>query len=286
MSTVTTDFDNTASNGVIERDLSGATLAVGDASADDDDISFAFSATGVLLDGAGGDAEIGDFIDPNDGNSRAPAIRYDTPRFYGFSIATSFVQERTYDVALDYRNKDLAGFSVAGRAAYNAFDNSQIADAVSDQTTQASGSLSILHNATGLNLTGYVGGDIDDGTREAAAVAAGATNEYFFWGIKGGIKGKVFSLGSSAFAVDYGRGSGVADPDEIGDIGSLTLAQQVTVINNASSDTIGVQFTQKWDKASAELYAGWRRYDIDLGLGAAFDTDAINVVTAGSRFKF
>ncbi|MEP3631428.1 MAG: hypothetical protein ABJN04_15665, partial [Hyphomicrobiales bacterium] len=57
-------------------------------------------------------------------------------------------------------------------------------------------------------------------------------------------------------------------------------------VTDIDGDWIDVNLVQKIDALSAELYVSYIRYDADISGAAAVDTQAINVVIAGSRIKF
>jgi predicted porin len=92
---------DTASNSTAEVDLSGtdvvaysdlADLAGGFTFRDDDD--------NVILDSDNNLTFIANAFSNFDGLSRRDRIRYDTPNFFGFSGATSYLNGQTYDFAL------------------------------------------------------------------------------------------------------------------------------------------------------------------------------------------
>lgn len=255
------------SNKVIEQDLSGATLAVGDFSFDDDGLDFLALGENV-----------GDIHDAQDGISRTQRVRYDTPSFAGFRIGASYIQDRTYDVGVEYKTKDLAGFAIKARAAYFAFlDSAAVNPAVNAQSRAFAGSASVLHNASGISLTGFYNNFFDD-----ASAAPGET-DFSAWGVKAGYQTKnITSAGKTAFAVDFSRYNGTPEAEDFA----------TAATNSINGYSIGVQATQKIDKASTELFAGYRMYSVD---SAFTDTgvfvpgridETIHVVSAGARVKF
>ena len=133
---------STASDGTSEVDLSG-TDVVGYSSIGDmaggilfyDDDTNARSAT-----------NIGGVFSNFDGLSRRNRIRYDSPEFWGFTLAASALSDGG-DVALKYAAKWGEDWKFAAAVAYA--DPQAISDTVDDQYN---GSASILHSS-GINFT-------------------------------------------------------------------------------------------------------------------------------------
>ena len=174
-----------------------------------------------------------------------------------------------------YSTKDLAGFAIKARAAYFAFlDSGAVNPATNAQSQAFSGSASALHKASGISLTGFYSNFFDD------ASAAAGEDEHTAWGIKGGYQNKFFDFGKTAFAVDYQRTNGTPEAE---DFATVTT-------NQLEGYSIGVQVTQKIDKASTELYAGYRLYNVESDFDddgvAITNVDNIHVVAAGARVKF
>lgn len=263
---------DTSSNGVIERDLSG-TSVVRDATNDDGNLDFR------LAGGAFSGIDIGDVFPSFDGNGRDNRVRYDSPRYYGFSLGTSFETRGRYDVTLDYKTKDLHGFAISSRLAYfvnNAGDSTIGAPFGPggngpSKDTNIAGSISFLHKATGLSITGAAGENLT----QDIDVAANVGDEESFWFIRGGYQNKFFDFGKTAFSASYYNSSNVE--------GSAVAAN----VLDLDGEWYDFNVVQKVDKLSAELYASFIRYEVDLTTGgAATPTQAINVAYAGARFKF
>ncbi|MEP3234036.1 MAG: porin [Hyphomicrobiales bacterium] len=253
----------TASDGSFEQDLSG-TSVVRDSTVDDGGLDFVDQ-----LGGATG-FSVGSIFGGFDGLSRDNRLRYDSPKFGGFQLSASIESEATFDVALSYAAKDLNGFAVKAKAAYFESNNNENAANSRDAETFASGSLSVLHKATGLSLTGAVGGllSADDGDSDVVDA------EEFAWFVRGGWQGNLTDLGKTAIAASYYS----AD--------NSTAAAAPAGVTDIDGDWIDVNLVQKIDALSAELYVSYIRYDADISGAAAVDTQAINVVIAGSRIKF
>ncbi|MEM8797641.1 MAG: hypothetical protein AAGE61_18910 [Pseudomonadota bacterium] len=280
---------DTASNKSAESDLSGATLAVGDASFDDDGIDIVDAAGTIITD-------VGDVFDPIDGLSRESRIRYETPSLLGgFKASASYVSERQYDAALTYSNKNVGDFSIKGAAAYFAFFDTAAIDPTTNQQSRGfTGSLSALHKPTGLSLTGGYHNFFDD------ASAPDAADNFTAWWIKGGWQGKLTSLGKTAFAVDYMNINGSPEGDDVTNVGSgaAELADAAIILNQIEGFSVGVQLVQKIDKLSTEAFVGYRLFNLDTafeldetgGAGVAGnavgDPESVHIVAAGARVKF
>ncbi len=193
---------STASDGIAEIDLSGTTVA----GSSDNLAEFRFNNL--------------------DGFSRQERIRYDTPSLAGFKVSASWQDNENWDVALRF-GQSFGDFTVAAGVAYYEEDATGL-DGVS-------GSASVFHNPTGLNLT-FAAGDSEIDATE-------------YWYVKAGIKRKYFAAGSTAFSVDYHD-------------------SEVAGIEN---EKFGFQLVQNIDAAATELYvSGWFAED-ELG----YEEDAV-----------
>jgi hypothetical protein len=120
--------------------------------------------------------------------------------------------------------------------------------------TRHSGSFSILHEDTGLNLSISAGKKEHDSQDDA-------TNIF----IKAGWLTRFFDVGKTAFSVDYTRGENIPTEDDEG-------------------YSIGVAAVQRFEKYGTELYALYRKYSLDRDVEP--EVHDINVVSSGARVKF
>jgi hypothetical protein len=243
---VTMGQGSTGSDGMTESDLSGTDLVGYSAVADSAAaLSFATATTGAIA----GNPTVGGAFDNLDGLSRDDRLRYDSPNFNGIVLSTSTIDGGEWDIGVSYD------------AAYDSFEVSSKLGFANQSGTQVfpetilGGSLSILHNG-GFNLTAAAAkGDDGDSTRDA---------QEFWYGKLGYIAQDLFKFGSSHISVDYGQYDNFA-------------------ANNDEGTTYGFQFVQSIGDWGTDLYAGYRRYDLER-TGATFDE--IDVVLAGARVKF
>jgi hypothetical protein len=236
---------STASDGSSEQDLSGTALA--------NYASVADMAGGQLFVEDGGaisDVAIGDAFSHFDGMGRLTRFRYDTPTWNGLGLASSVgfdainSDRRTqWDIAALYAHD---GEAVVLRA--------KTGFAIrADGSGQLSGSISALHNATGLNLTLAAGGRERDGD-----------DDPMFGYAKLGWKGRTVFAAPTAVSVDVYAGDDIAT-------------------GGSESHSFGLGLVQPLRGRQTELYAGlrWHEYDdasADYQEGLSFLT--------GARFRF
>jgi hypothetical protein len=230
-----------SSDGSSEVDLSGTTVV-------------AYSGIAGL---AGGmlfrDKDTGDLTDTQvkdvfvnfDGLGRVDRLRYDTPIFHGFTISGSAVEEEAWDAALRWGGE---GYGVQAAGAFAVTDSSE-----SEEGLLYSGSFSMLHLNTGMNLT--AAGAIQEEEK---------SDDKSFWYIKGGWKTDFFKVGGTAFSIDYTQ---TYDMDQGSDEGW----------------SFGAFAVQRIQDFGIELYGGFRLYDLDR---VDDKLDQIMVGSIGTRVKF
>jgi hypothetical protein len=213
--------------------------------------SIADIAAGMLFRQSSGDnsltnVKVSDAFKDLDGLSRKNRVRYDTPTFYGFSLAGSLISDQRWDASLWWGGQGL-GFKAAGAAA--------IANPNQDNANyQYDSSFSLLHEATGLNLT-LSAGLLDYDGRNAG------TN---LWGKLGWLT-RFFSVGQTAFAVDYDRSTNFPTGTDKG-------------------YSVGGTVVQQFDDYGTELYMQYRLYSLDRDADPSVEN--MNVGTIGARVKF
>lgn len=234
---------DTASNSTAEVDLS-RTEAVQYA-------SIADIAGAMLFRETGGASplttlKVSEVFQDRDGLSRQSRLRYDTPAYHGFRLAASLVTDQRADAAICWGGEG-HGFKAAGALAVA---NPQLPD----KGLQQDGSVSILHQDSGLNLT-------LSGGRQERDRQKNATN---FYG-KIGWLANLNALGCTAFGLDYTRARNLP----------------------SASDTawsMGAAVVQAFDKIATEFYLQYRLYALERKSGPAVNN--INVGTVGARVKF
>ncbi len=239
---------DTASNNTAEVDLSGTGI-IGYSSISDmsGGILFFDDNTGALSS-----TKIGSVSTNFDGLGRDDRLRYDTPKFYGFSLAASTISNDKWDLGLFYSGK-YGTFKVAGAFGY--------AEPKGSTEDRIDGSLSVLHDS-GVNLTFAAGrDDLKSGDRDPWSGYA-KIGYLIDWN-----KRQVpwmARIGKTAFAVDYHRTEDQAQNDD-------------------EFQSIGFFVVQAVDQWAADLYVGVRWHDLDRE-GSDFDSIVSSLV--GARFKF
>jgi uncharacterized coiled-coil protein SlyX len=233
---------DTASNYSAEVDLSKTDIIAY--------ASIADIAGGMLFRQSNGDSltnvKVSDAFKDLDGLSRKSRVRYDTPTLYGFSLAGSTISDQRWDAALRWGGQGY-GFKAAGAAA--------VANPNQDNTNyQYDGSFSLLHEATGLNLTLSAGLLDRDGQNSG-------TN---LWGKLGWLT-KFFSVGETAFSVDYDR--------------SINFPT-----NRDKGYSVGGAAVQQFENYGSELYLQYRVYSLDRDVEPSVQD--MYVGTIGARVRF
>ena len=232
---------STASDNTAEVDLSG-TGVVMYASVADPVGGLRFRTKDGNLTGVAVNDAFSDF----DGLGRKNRLRYDTPSFGGFTLAAATIADGQYDTGLFWA-AEFGGFEAAAAAG--------LANPNDDDTDyRADASASILHVASGLNLTVSSGFDeSDDGGNPANYYA------------KLGWIAEFFDFGTTNFGIDAARSVNNPTPSDKG------WSTGVAVVQNVSD--FGLQ-----------LYGQLRYYELDRN--DAPDVDAITAFTIGTRLKF
>lgn len=234
---------DTSSNGTAEVDLSGTDLIQYASTADIvGGLFFRQSSNDVLTN-----ITVSGAFKDYDGLSRKSRLRYDTPNVYGFGLSGSVISDRRWDTALRWGG-DGYGVKAAAAAAVAYLHED-------DGDYQYDGSFSILHEATGLNVTFSTGTKDADNQND---------DPYNIWGKIGWLT-SLNDFGRTAFGLDYGHSENVASDDYEG-------------------DTFGAAVVQNFDDYGSQVYFQFRNFSLDTKVDA--NVSDINVGTVGARVKF
>lgn len=238
-----------ASDGASGVDLSGTTIVASSSVAD--------SAGGQLLRTTGGavsNLEIGDTFAITNGLKRKLRLRYDSPDLGGFDLRGSVGYDALnndttvlYDVAAVFGGKYGAGDAFSYRAAV-ALSKPASSDAL------VNGSVSVLHDPTGLSLTGAM----------AAEYYTDRTGRYGF--VKAGYQKQFFDVGVTAFSADAYFGTDIDAP-------------------GGESRSYGLSVVQNYDRTKAEIFGTVRSYDYANSSSSVGYRNGLAVFT-GLRLKF
>ena len=237
---------DTASNNSAEVDLSGTDLvqyaSIADIAAG---MQFVESSSDDLTG-----TSVSDAFKDFDGLSRKSRLRYDTPVFNGFSLATSWISDKRWDASAWWNGK-FSGFKAGAAAAFAHINTEKNGD---DSDSQYDGSFSVIHEETGLNFTFSAGKQEVDNQDDPSNVYG-----------KFGWRTDLVSYGKTSFGIDY-------------------ASSQNLTTENDDGYSYGLAAIQEFDKFGAELYAQYRVFSLDR------DDDPnvhdLNVATIGSRIKF
>ncbi len=211
--------------------------------------SVADIAGGLLFrkkDGKLTSTALSDVFTDFDGLNVKSRLRYDSPKFYGFNMAASLITDRRSDLGLYWAGQ---GYGFEAAAGFGLAD-----PRLADSGLQYDGSFSLLHSATGLNLT------LSSGILEKKR----DNNAFSYYG-KLGWLADLTKLGSTAFGVDVSRSE---NSSAAGDRGI----------------SVGAAVVQEFKKLSSELYLQYRIYALKMGDGTPVHD--LNVGTLGVRVKF
>ena len=212
---------------------------------------------------------VGDVMGNLDGNGRQDRFRYDSPKFAGFMISASTFEMDTldngavntdqhdpaYDIALRYSGKFGDAVKLAAAVAYSDYPSSDAANAADNQVN---GSLSVLFSGFSVTFAA--------GQKEYSNVAAtNADSESFYYGKLGYMAG-IWSVGTTAFAIDYGK------------------YDEFDHVKDGEASTYSIYIVQNLKNWGTELYTGYRIYTLDNRTTEDFDD--IGVFFLGMRIKF
>jgi len=265
--TFTLGHGSTASDGTSEVDLSGTTVA-GYALITCWAESFKFfdKNTNALST-----TTVGGVMTDLDGNSRKDRFRYDSPKFSGFQISASTFEVDTvdngativnkhdpaYDIVLRYSGQLGDAVKLAGAIAFSDYPTTDAANAADNLVN---GSLSVLFN--GISVT------VAAGQRKLSNVAAANSDTATFYYGKLGYMADFSSVGTTAFAIDYGK------------------YDEFSRIKDDEASTYAFYVVQNLKNWGTELYTGYRIYQLDDRPGTNEDFDDIGAFFLGMRVKF
>jgi predicted porin len=236
----------TASDNSAEADLSG-TNAISKSSVEKmgGGLIFSNAHTGSLA----GNPAVHDAFSNLDGLSRLSRLRYDTPKFHGFYVSASAIQENQHDIVLRYVHQ----FDYVKIAAALAYVNSSLIDKTVPGYSTDGSATALLNN--GLNLT-FAGGEV-------FANDKGRKNPNYTF-LKPGYRAHLNNFGTTNFSVDYG------------------IFKHFSA-NNDTAKTFGADVVQRFKAWQTEIYVGYRQFSLNRPKA---DFNNIKLIAAGVRIVF
>jgi predicted porin len=246
---------------------------------------------------------IGDFGDQPGEGDRRNQIKYDTPTIAGFTFTAAWGTDDFWDVGVRYAG-EWGDFKVAAGFAYgeNTDDGESTAinfgcpanDVPGEPDTSCSqygGSVSIMHEPTGLYVNAAAGRLEDDTIQAAPAFAAtGAKDSSEFWAIEAGIEKKWIPLGkTTVFGQYYDYEGGSNERRSFSTTGGV--GDPSGAIFSTGVEMYGFGLVQGIDAAAMHLYAYYRHYEADLAVVTGGTTEDVeledlDIVMTGAIIKF
>lgn len=179
-------------------------------------------------------------------------LRYDTPSFNGFVVSTSYGRNvlvetddaEVYDLALRW-NGDAGDFTIQTALAY-----AEEIEPDGPDRERLSGSATLFHNPTGLNLN-VSAGSLRDGPQYA-------------W-VRAGWRTDLFDVGTTSLSVDWYKGSDF-------------------LTQGSDTENYGIYAVQTFDDLSLDVYTGIRRFNYSDTSGR--DYQGATGVLIGARWFF
>ena len=230
---------------------------------------------------------------PGEGR-RYNMVRYDTPEIAGFTATANWGADDAWEVGLRYKG-EFAGFKMAAGIAYGEAtevtgDTHTVgfecatgsSTTVNPECNQLGGSISIMHEATGL-YTNFAAGYMKD--EKIQEIVANADDTHEFWAIEAGIQRKWIPLGKTTIFGQYYKNDG-------GTFSSSSSVINVTGANerilNSELEAYSLGIMQGVDAAAMNFYAMYRNVQAEATgtAGSHVDFEDIDLFMTGAIIKF
>jgi len=307
----------TATDGITEMNLTQTADFAKHADVEDTGLGFLLrSRNGGLTSGTGATGLtwrrlIGDGGDqPGEGERRFDAVKYASPEFGGLFVSAAWGEDDYWDVALSYSG-EFAGFKIAAGLGYGeitAANQTSTVCAAAQSTGLASdtschqlgGSVSVLHQTTGLFVNFGTGRKTDDLIEDTARFSGtGFDDGQRFWAVQSGIEKRFVTFGKTTVYgeyYDYDGGGATRRTIGAGDALNPTGIGDWAVWGSGLN-VVGAGLAQGIDSAGMVLYLSYRHVEGDLTLrqlnggvanGAISDAplEDLDLVLSGAIIKF
>ncbi len=293
-----------SSQGITEIHLARSKYASKSADPEDYGAGFQLRAAGVA--GAAGLSGLewrrilkDNGVQPGEG-ARGDHVYYKSPSLAGFRLNAAWGEDDNWDVGVRYKGK-LGDFKVAAGIAYGEAneDGASICEVLFDddgrqKCSQLGGSVSVLHNPTGVFLT-FAAGVYEDENATTSTAFAGAPvdDEHTFYSFMAGIQQNLVPLGKTTVWGEYFDYDGGANERTV-DIGdALNPFAGNARIWNSGVQVYGIGISQDIDAAAMAVYVSYRHFEGDLtvredGTGnlAAVAIEDLDTIMTGAQIKF
>ena len=241
---------------------------------------------------------------PGEGDRRQ-AILWISPEYAGFTVSAAWGADDSWDTGLTYEG-EFNGFKLLARVGYgenttNTANDDDAFFACVDTATdgahcqQAGGSVSVLHEPTGLYTNFAAGWFKDDDVANSPNFNAALSpdDESTFWAVEAGIHKKWIDLGpTTIFAqyYDFEGGANARQSVAAGDaINSFAAGARIFT---SEVEMFGLGIAQDIKAADMKLYALYRHYETDVTLssGAVVQDsrplEDLDILMTGAIIKF
>lgn len=223
---------------------------------------------------------------PGEGR-RYNMVRYDTPEIAGFTATVNWGEDDTWEMGLRYKG-EFSGFKVAAGIAYGENNEPVIgddtvgfqcpgSDGVDAECKQLGGSISVMHEPTGLYVNGAAG-YLDD--EQIEDVVVGAEKRHEFYAIEAGIQQKWFPIGKTTiFGQYYHNDGGTTERVYEGGVGNVITSEL---------DIYSLGVMQGVDAAAMNFYALYRNVQAEANTNGAgnLDFEDVDLFMTGAIIKF
>jgi predicted porin len=249
---------------------------------------------------------IGDGGDqPGDGDRKYNQVKYESPEIAGFTASATWGEDDFWDMALRYSG-EIGPFKIAAGIGYgeqldgtdtNISCNATIAG--NQDCHQFGGSISVIHDPTGLFVNFGAGTKTDELIEDTARFAGtGVDDGQEFWAIQGGIERKFFDVGKTTLYGEYYNYDGGGNSRRTIEAGDpINPFGGDAAIWATGVESFGAGVAQGFDNAALIVYLQYRHVEADLALrqlaggvaaGPVADAqlDDLDIVFTGAIIKF
>ncbi|MEQ1719380.1 MAG: hypothetical protein ABL907_25885 [Hyphomicrobium sp.] len=245
---------------------------------------------------------------PGEGEKRFSQVKYETPVLQGFSASASWGEDDFWDLALRYSGA-FSGFKLAAGIGYLAINDGPetktecnargLGTPKDEKCTQFGGSVSVLHEATGLFVNVAAGEKTDDviHTTPVYTGVAGVEDRQTFWALQGGIEKKFNELGKTTVYGEYYDYNGAPIARTIGAGDAINPLGTTAAVFDTGLQVWGLGVAQGIDSAAMTVYLSYRHVTGDVtlkgvaggvasGPTATASFEDLDVVLGGAIIKF